>query len=62
MASMLKKFCSSCAQETWHNPSGKKDGSPRCVYCGTPVSTNIAKRELQEFIKRKQIAKLGKLV
>lgn len=62
MASMEKKFCVTCSQQTWHNPSGKKDGTPRCTYCGAPVTSNPGKREHWDGIKRKQVAKLGKLV
>jgi hypothetical protein len=55
---MLKKNCSSCHRETWHNPSGKKDGTqPRCTFCGHPVSTNIAKREQQEHVRKAQALK-----
>jgi DNA-directed RNA polymerase subunit RPC12/RpoP len=59
---VIKKFCASCAREQWHNESGKKDGAPRCTYCGSPVPTSIVKKEHLEGIRRKQIAKLGKLV
>lgn len=57
---MVKKFCSSCFRETWHNPMGKagtKDGKDsrglRCSFCGHPVSTNPGKRESQEQIRKK---------
>jgi len=55
-----KKFCSSCGQNTLHNESGKKDAPPRCTYCGSPVTTNPAKREHFESLRRKQVAKLGR--
>jgi uncharacterized Zn finger protein (UPF0148 family) len=58
---MIQKHCSTCGQHTWHNLSGKKDGSPRCTYCGAPVTSNPAKREHQQGIIRQQIAKLGRL-
>lgn len=52
--SMIKKFCSSCLRNTWHNPKPK--GELRCTFCGFPVSSNPAKRDPQETIRRKQAA------
>lgn len=53
---MIKKWCASCHREAWHNPSGKKDGRPRCTFCGDPVPTG-PKREANEELRRKQSAK-----
>lgn len=53
---MEKKYCGSCRRTAWHNPSGKKDGSPRCTFCGSPVTTNPGKREYWENLRRKQSA------
>ena len=59
---MIKKFCTSCGQDTWHNPQGAKaKGSFRCTYCGSPVSTG-PKRETNEALRVKQVKKLGRLV
>jgi hypothetical protein len=54
---MEKKYCNSCRRISWHNPSGKKDGSPRCTFCGSPVTTNPGKREYWETIRKHQSAK-----
>lgn len=52
---MIKKWCSSCHREAWHNPRAK-DGV-RCTFCGDPVSSNPAKREYQDLLRRQQSAK-----
>lgn len=49
------KYCSACFKTCLHNPMGKA-GEFRCTYCGTPV-TSTPKREQQEAIRQKQIAK-----
>ncbi len=55
---MIKKFCSNCDQETWHNQSGKKDGPDRCTFCGYPVKTNVdGKRAYQTDLMKRQIAR-----
>jgi hypothetical protein len=55
---MLKKHCGSCDGVVWHNAT-KTDH--RCTYCGFPTSTNPGKKETQEFIRRLQVTKKGKL-
>lgn len=57
ISGMIKKWCSSCHRETWHNPR-KSSGSYRCTFCGDPVSTNPARKDQQEFVRRKQSASL----
>ena len=56
---MIKKMCLQCGKTAWHNPCASKDRDWRCTYCGSPCSANhgTAKREHQELIKAKQIAK-----
>lgn len=51
---MVHKYCVSCQREAWHNP--KKDGV-RCTFCGFPITTNPAKREHQEEIRKRQSVK-----
>lgn len=57
---MSRKFCRSCAQDTWHNPTGKKGNEDRCVYCGHPLpkTSNEGKRMAADYIMRRQVAKL----
>jgi hypothetical protein len=55
---MEKEYCTSCSQTTWHNPSGKKEGRPRCTYCGSPITSNPGKREYQEMMRTKQVKKV----
>lgn len=52
---MTKKHCTSCGRIVWHNAM-KKVGEYRCTFCGSPCSTNPAKREHQEAIRKKQAA------
>lgn len=59
---VINKYCVSCASERLHNESGKKDGPPRCTYCGAPVPSSINKKEYLESIRRAQVKKTGKLV
>jgi DNA-directed RNA polymerase subunit RPC12/RpoP len=57
---MIKKHCSSCNRNTWHNPLAKKKDEEqkyRCTFCGAPVSTNMAKRDYQEALRKKQALK-----
>lgn len=50
--SMIYKFCTSCYREAWHN-ARKAVGSYRCCHCGHPISTNMARREREEFIRKR---------
>ena len=56
-----RKHCNSCSKDTIHNERGKKDEPARCTYCGSPVTTNPAKREYWELIRKQQVAKAGRL-
>jgi ribosomal protein L37E len=51
---MEKKHCASCQRVAWHNP--KKDGL-RCTFCGFPITSNPAKREWQEELRKRQSVK-----
>jgi DNA-directed RNA polymerase subunit RPC12/RpoP len=36
---MVKKFCSNCKRDAWHNAM-RKAGDYRCTYCGSPISNH----------------------
>ena len=55
---MIKKLCTYCGNVCWHNEM-KKSGEYRCTQCGTPPSTNPAKREYQETLRRKLSKRLA---
>jgi len=48
---MEKKYCPSCAEITWHNPPGKKDGQYRCVKCAQPYGTGPKRERHMEMAK-----------
>jgi hypothetical protein len=53
---MIRKHCTSCGEDRKHNEM-KKPGESRCTFCGHPVSTNAAKRDQQETVRKHQVAK-----
>jgi len=57
--SMTLQHCSECGVTAWHNPTGKKDGKPRCTYCGYPAGgpPNSDKKALQQAIIKAQAAR-----
>jgi hypothetical protein len=56
---MIFKKCFTCGVECWHN--GKKDGTCRCTYCGTPPGGSQDKKAIAAAVINRQVARASLL-